>query len=161
MTRGEFVYLLRQATLASWEFAKRYVDNDLPEAVRYHVLLNQSFDGNATAVERVYPEDDGREYACLTESEVVSLLFRDERCPEWIDVSVESQSATESILRLDCCGRFTDDPRLMYYSSRGMGPFGIKSPNLPFGLKQGSKFKLPIVQPCPAVDNGTAAPHSV
>ena len=88
MTRTEFNNLLRKATAASIDFARRYVENDLPAAVRFHVLLNQSYDADATAEERVYPEDNGREYSCLREDQVVDEIFRDGRCPEWIDVHV-------------------------------------------------------------------------
>ncbi len=149
MTRDAFIDLLDKATAASVEFAKRYVDNELSEAVRYRVLLNQSFDGNAKSAERVYPEDDGREYECLLRDEVGALLSRDQRCPAWIDVSVEAQSSTETLVRLLCCGRFVNDPQRMYNVTRGMGPFLIKSPDFPPGFADGkTKFSLPRIRPC-------------
>ena len=156
MTRSEFMSLLAKATTASVDFARRYVENDLPEAVRFHVLLNQSYDGNATADERVYPEDDGREYSCLSAHEVGNALLRDGRCPEWIDISVEAQSATDTRVCLLCCGRFTDDQHRMYYTDRGMGPFGIKSPALPFGYKEGTRFRVPMVRPVASPNGGPA-----
>jgi hypothetical protein len=158
MTRSEFMNLLTKATTASVDFARRLVENELPQAVRFHVILNQSYDGNATAEERVYPEDDGREYLCLSAEEVGSVLLREGRCPEWVDVSVEAQSATDTRVQLLCCGRFTDNPRRMYYTDRDMGPFGIKSPVLPFGYKQGTRFRVPMVQPCASPNGGPAEP---
>lgn len=149
MTRDAFMDLLRRATADSIDFAKRFVTNDLPAAVRYRVLLSQSFDGNATSEDRVYPEDEGREIECLSPDEVGDLLSREQRCPAWIDVSVEAQSSTETLVRLLCCGRFVNDPRRMYYMIGGMGPFGIKSPDLPLGFVEGeTKFTLPMVKPC-------------
>lgn len=150
MTRDDFTSLLKKATAAAVEFARRYVENDLPSSVRYRVLLNQSHDANATSAERVYPEDTGREHKCLSLDEVGILLVRDDRCPAWIDVSVESHSSEETHVRLLCCGRFVNDPRLMYYTNSGTGPFDIKSPELPFGFVDGRsrRFTLPTTMPC-------------
>lgn len=145
MTRSEFTALLSKATTASIDFARRYVINDLSDAASFDVYLSRSCDVHATAKERLYPEDKGREYFCITEEEVVDVLYRDGRCPEWIDVSVKAQAPTHTRVRLICCGRFTDDLDLMYYSKRGMGPFGIKSPNLPFDFKEQNKLRLPRV----------------
>lgn len=145
MTQDEFTNLLRQATKSSVDLAARYVENNLPDSARYHVLLNQSFDGNATPDERLYPEDNSRELQCLTEEQVAALLVRENRCPEWIDISVEAQSVTHTYICLCCCGRFTDDPSKMYYTAQGRGPFGVKSPVLPKKFVSGSKFRVPIV----------------
>jgi len=149
MTRDEFVNLLMKATAASIGFARQFVDNQLPDQARYLVLLNQSYDGHATSAERTYPEDAGRELACLGVDEVAELLLRDERCPAWIDILVEAQSRTETHLCLYCCGRFVNDPQLMYYTRFDMGSFGVKSPFLPFSFERGvARFSLPIVPPC-------------
>lgn len=66
MTQHEFNHLLEKAVAASVAFARSYVVNDLPDTARFHVFLNQSHYGHAAAEERVYPEDNGREYPCLT-----------------------------------------------------------------------------------------------
>jgi hypothetical protein len=147
MTRSEFIGFLAKASASSLDFARRYVENELPETLRYHVLLNQSFDGNAKPDERVYPEDDRREYPSLLAEAVADLLLRDGRCPEWIDVAVEAQAEDYTQMRLLCCGRYTDDQSRMYYTRQGTGPFGIKSPNLPPGYREGTRFRLPMVQP--------------
>jgi hypothetical protein len=146
MTRTEFIDLLEKASACSVQFARRYIENRLPDAHRYHVILNQSFDGNATAEERVYPEDDGREQASISQDEVADLLLREHRCPEWIDVSVEAEGADYTLLQLLCCGRYSENLKQMYYADRGMGPFGIKSPTLPPGYIDGTTFKVPMVQ---------------
>ncbi|HMN42234.1 MAG TPA: hypothetical protein PKE29_15420 [Phycisphaerales bacterium] len=132
--------------------------NDLPETARFHVFLNQSHYGHAAAEERVYPEDNGREYPCLTLEQAAGVLVRDGRCPEWIDVWVEGHSASDTRICLLCCGRWTDDPGRMYYTSRGMGPFGIKSPALPVGFKRGDRFSIPTLQPCPSQAAGSTPP---
>ena len=143
MTRSEFMSLLAKATKASVDFARRYVENDLPEPVRFHLLLNQSYDGNAKADERVYPEDDGRELSSVTSDGVADVLVRDGRCPEWIDVAVEAEGGDHTLVRLLCCGRYTAEENRMYYTRQGTGPFGIKSPNLPFGYAEDTRFRMP------------------
>ena len=102
MTRSEFMSRLAKATNASVDFARRYVENDLPETVRFHVLLNQSYDGNAGADDRVDPEDDGRELPSVTPDGVADALVRDGRCPEWIDVAVEAEGGDHTLIRLLC-----------------------------------------------------------
>jgi hypothetical protein len=140
MTRSEFLCLLTKATAASVDFARRFVENELPESVRFHVLLNQ--------------EDDGREFSFLSSETVADVLVRDGRCPEWIDVAVEAQGDHQTLVRLLCCGRFTGDESRMYYARQGTGPFGIKSPNLPIDYVEGMRFRLPKVQPLFAPDRG-------
>ena len=146
MTRDEFIDLLAKASASSVEFARRYVENDLADGCRYHVLLNQSCDKRAIVEEGMYPEDDGIEYASLSSEEAADVVHREGRWPEWIDVSVEAEGAGYTLVRLLCCGRYTDDIQRMYYADRGMGPFGIKSPDLPRGYADGTKFVVPRVQ---------------
>ena len=143
MTESEFHELLLTASNEAIRFAKRYVAQALPSTAKYHVELNQSFDGHATSDEVVYPEDDGKEVTRVSAETVVALLCRDGRCPEWIDVSVESVGTGFTLLSLLCCGRFTSDPQKLYYSNRGFGPFGIKSPYLPRDYTEGSQFEIP------------------
>lgn len=147
MTRAEFIRLLEKASAVSLEFARRFVTNHLPEACRFHLVLNQSFDGNTNSEERVYPEDDGIEHSFASAEEVADILLRGCRCPEWIDVSVEAEGTDFTLMHLLCCGRYSEDEKRMYYTGRGMGPFGIKSPNLPRGFTDGETFTIPKVQP--------------
>jgi len=147
MTRSEFIDLLAKASASSLGFARRYVESELPEAMRYHVLLNQSCDDSAKPDERLYPEDDRREYQSLSADAVADALLRDGRCPEWIDIAVEAHVDDHTQMRLLCCGRYTDDESRMYYTRQGTGPFGIKSPDFPPGYEEGARFRLPKVQP--------------
>ena len=142
MTEREFSQLLDGASHHALAFARRYVENNLHGSFRYHVLLNQSFDGNASTDVSVYTEDDGREYSSLSASEVVNVLLREGRCPEWIDIAVEASGDSFTLMRLLCCGRFTDEPKRFYYTGGGTGPFGIKSPNLPINHRAGVRFPI-------------------
>jgi len=145
VTEPEFHQLLLTAGKNAASFAERYIVPRLPDRFRYHVVLNQSFDGNATPDEVLYPQDDGRDVVCDSDRDVVALLCRDGRCPEWIDIGVEAIGEGFTLLRLLCCGRFTNDVEKMYYSKTGLGPFGIKSPYLPPDYVEGSRFDIPRI----------------
>ena len=146
MTPAQFHILLVAASFVSLRLAQRYVSHDLPiGGFRYGVSLNQSHDAAATQDERVFPSDEGRIVEGLTEQEVVALLCRNGTCPEWIDIYPEAVGPGVTLFRLLCCGRFTPDPAKMYYTSRGLGPFGIKSPVLPPKFREGDRFALKAV----------------
>ena len=87
--------------------------------------------------------DSHQDLTRISAETVVALLHRDGRCPEWIDVSVEAIGTGFTLLRLLCCGRYTDDRKKMHYDDQGLGPFGIKSPVLPPNYVEGSKFDIP------------------
>ena len=52
---------------------------------------------------------------------------------------------TEDARLLTGRGRYTDDNSKMYYASRGLGPFGVKSPELPPRFREGERFALKAV----------------
>lgn len=129
-------HLLRSAELAV-SFARKYVLNDLPDQVVYLVHPNQSCDENPRrGDEETYPEDTQKDDQPLTFTKaeaVVDYLWRNEKIPEWIDISVGGEDREHTYLQLLCCGRFTSMEKFMYYLDGGLPPFGIKSPNLPPG----------------------------
>jgi hypothetical protein len=142
MTQAEFHILLIAASFSALRFAKRYVTNDLPvEAFEYRICLNNTCPPHRNEAGSTPPERR------FSEQEAVDLLYRDGTCPEWIDVNAEAVSEGATVFRLICCERYTDDKSKMYYSKRGLGPFGVKSPNLPFGYSNGDRFTLPPIQP--------------
>jgi hypothetical protein len=51
--------------------------------------------------------------------------------PEWINVFVSGVSNNRVNITLECCGRFTDKPELVYHSEKGMEPFQIMGPPIP------------------------------
>ena len=130
MDKVTFSNRLHEVTALSRDFATRFVSNLLPELNRYIVLLNQSCDDNIKPSEYVFPHDDDP-VSPLTAAEVVDVLCREDRVPEWIDISVESADSGHTYLQLLCCGRFTDDETLLYYRDTGLAPFGCKSPAFP------------------------------
>ena len=121
---------LREVTDFNRDFATRFVSNHLPDSNRYLVRLNQSCDDNLRPSEHVFPRD-ADPVASLTAAEVVDLLCREDRVPEWIDISVERADSEHTYFQLLCCGRFIDDETLLYYRDTGHAPFGCKSPSFP------------------------------
>ena len=89
MTNATFLNRLQQVSALNRDFAERFVSNDLPRSFRYLPRLNQSFDGNPLKPgEHVFPHDIDP-VVPLTADEVAHLLCRENRVPEWIDISVE------------------------------------------------------------------------
>ena len=143
MTEADFRVLLIASSFMAVRFGQRYVTQTLPFDFRYDVHLNQSCDDHATPDDVVYPDDNDRVVYCGSESDVVALLSRDGRCPQWIDISASRVGDTFTEMRLICCGRFTNDRDKLYYTDGGTGPFGLKSPVLPPDYEEGTTFSLP------------------
>ena len=142
MRQVQFHNQLQAATFAALRFGQRFVKNRLPIEVEYIAALNQSHDANRAEHEIVYPDDDGRVVQLADDQDVVELLYRDGRCPAWIDISVLTVRKRRSVMRLLCCGRYLSEEKLLYYYSRGTHPFGIKSPDLPPRRRE-ERFWLP------------------
>ena len=136
MTKEAFSDLFDRVSTDTREFATTHVHNTLPKSFRYFVLLNQSFDGNPlTPDERVFPDDAitfGERIGPIAASRVVDLLWRDGLLPEWVDIWPVQADTEHTYFELTCCGRFTADDSRLYYADMGRGPFGSKSPPLPY-----------------------------
>ncbi|MEO0413471.1 MAG: hypothetical protein AAF226_00805 [Verrucomicrobiota bacterium] len=148
MRAEDFSFRLEAAAFCSWRFASTMIKQKLPPNFIYSVTLNASYDGHREQDEVIFPEDDFRVIFDLDIQSVVSLLVRNERVPQWIDISVCSCDRQNSYLHLLCCGRYhSDDDRLSYHA-QGSQPFGIKGPQLPHGClnddgRISRRFKLP------------------
>lgn len=142
MTEQEFRALFRKAQNQAFDFAKSFVSNDLEEKFKFDISLNESADVPRVEDFDYYPEDDNKRFKNLTEEEIVKLLFRNKKIPVWIDINVKTVRGGYTIMNLLCAGRFSGDENEYYYKKRETGPFGIKSPIFPIGLKKDSKFKV-------------------
>jgi hypothetical protein len=116
MQRDEFLNLLTDATeraLAVWELEHR---RHASREVRFRVVLNSSHDASADPnLEATYPEDNVERFRdCAEIGEVVDLLWRDGRVPEWIDPAVLRVRGRGTVVGLACCGRYTAEERLLY-----------------------------------------------
>jgi hypothetical protein len=142
MIPTQFLELLKKSTYLSLDFAKNYVLNELPKDFKYTVILNISSDDPSLKQFDVYPSDNHKKLELIGEKEVVELLCRKEKVPVWINISVETVYRNQTIFCLHCAGRYSADEDEFYYNKDQTGPFGIKSPYLPIGYKEGEKFKL-------------------
>lgn len=137
MNKEAFSDLLKCVSEADRKFASTFVCNLLPESFRYFIHMNQSFDeGPLAPDERVFQDGTVKfdeRIGPIPASRVVELLWRDGLLPEWVDISVVQADDEHTYFQLLCCGRFTANESRYYYASRGQGPFGIKSPQLPMG----------------------------
>jgi hypothetical protein len=110
-----------------------------PEAVglRFRVRLNCSYDGWAGREVRLYPEDGSYEQAFRYRScpldEVVDLLWRDGRVPEWVDLHAIDLVGEDVVMEACCCGRFTADDSTLYHQEGGTAPFNPQGPGGAFG----------------------------
>jgi hypothetical protein len=131
MNPDDFKRLLDESTQKCVEFARRYVVDDLEGQIIYQLLPNKSCDWNPQGDEVVFPEDSlscQDDFHLMTADEVVHFLWRDSRVPVWIDISVVACSEGQIVIELLCAGRYSGEWDRYYYTDRGTGPFGVKSP---------------------------------
>lgn len=139
-----FARNLNEAACLARDFTSGFILEELPEEMVYLVCLGSSYDGNTLDEEEVtFPEDyEERQRQCSTQSEVVQLLWRDGKVPEWINVQVYRQDKTYTHIQLLCCGRFSSDKAHIYHAREGRAPFHVVGPALPIDYEQGVKFSL-------------------
>lgn len=136
MDREVFAARFAESTRAAWRFAESLVSERLPEPLVFRVRLNQSYDGHAPRPgELRFPEDGALRTAvalsrCDAET-AVATLWRDGHVPEWVNVGVVSETGTETVVEVVCCGRFTSDDSRLYHSEEGWPPFHVLGPALP------------------------------
>ena len=124
----------------------------MPEAFRFRLRLNSSYDGNPRiGDEVVYPDDSTYEKAhavmdCTAE-QAVAELWREGRVPEWIDVSVIGETGSTTLIQLQCCGRFTADDQRLYHQQGGRPPFQIEGPSFP-PRYDGQPFSIHLRSEC-------------
>ncbi len=147
MDRELFARRLHDAAVAARDFARRYVEETLPDELRFRVRLNSSYDGNPlVGDEVVFPRESGYEKANeledCSEQQVLDLLWRDKRVPEWINLSVIGESGAATLVEVLSCGRFTADEGCLYHVREGRPPFHVLGPALPPEWKEGERFSI-------------------
>ena len=140
------------------DFARQFIEEPLPDPVLFRLRLNSSYDGNArVGDEAVFPEDSSLNQAerlrLCNEQQVVDVLWRDGRVPEWIDVAVIGETGKATLLQLMCCGRFTADEGLLYHVRQGRPPFHVTGPTLPVEYERGQKFSIYDRSECWALED--------
>jgi hypothetical protein len=147
MEREVFAARFREAAVAARDFARQFIEEDLPNRMLFRTRLNSSYDGNPLHQnERVYPEDSHLDRAeALRERDedvVVSALWRNGLVPEWINVQVCGRREDATLIEVLSCGRFTADARLLYHKPEGRPPLHVLGPALPVDYQAGQRFSI-------------------
>jgi hypothetical protein len=145
MTRERFGELFASAVMTCIDFTQQFIVNELPVPTRFLVRTNASHDIQADGTSlTTYPDDSSLPELRMTGLEAIDFLWRDERVPQWIDVSVVAADQGFTDISLTCCGRYVAEEERMYYQPYGRGPFGVKGPALPpeWDDKKREKFDL-------------------
>ncbi len=142
MTKEDFLFHLNGASFIALKFAEKYVKDKLVTDFKYNVILTIA--GNIVGAKQfdIYPKKKDIIKLDLTDSEVVDLLFRNNKIPIWIDIRVLKSSRKSTTFNLLCSGKYSDDKDDYYYNQNGSGPFGVKGPNFPLNYEEGKKFRL-------------------
>jgi hypothetical protein len=145
MDRTVFAARFSEAAEQSRAFAQTLVSEPLPGDVVVRVRLNRSYPGaRLRPGEVTYPGDGGWEQDFALRrcdlGTAVSVLWRDGRVPEWVNLTVVDRDESVTVIEAVCCGRFTADDDLLYKQS-GPPPFHILGPPLPPG-HDGSRYSL-------------------
>lgn len=156
MERDEFRRRFVAAYERARDFARAYIEEPLPDAVRFRVELNASYDGHADETVKLYPEDSAperrAELADVDAETAFATLYRDGRVPEWINLSVEDATDAHTIVELTVCGRFTDDDARLYHQQESLPPFHVLGPALPPEYEEGVRFSLHLSKACASLE---------
>ena len=102
MTKSEFQNHLFKSSLLAFEFAKKYVNDELFINFKYDLILNASKDDDCSDKFDLYPEDNGIIKLSLSENEVVDILYRKDKSPVWIDINVSKSNKKSTICSFSC-----------------------------------------------------------
>jgi len=95
--------------------------------------------------EQTFSDDyDAGPISTRSAEEVADRLWRSGFVPEWIHVTVSHEDGSDTHVKLECCGRFSATPRLMYHVHECRPPFHVLGPPMPphYDGKDGAKFDL-------------------
>jgi hypothetical protein len=146
MERELFERRFLAASIKARDFARTFIEEPLPDAMRFNVHLNGSHDVGAGPEVKLFPEDSrdqvARRNKNVSAEQVVDLLWRDGLVPQWVDVTVVGETGDATLLDVDACGRFIGDETALYYKWTDVAPFGPKGPSLPVGYVEGQRFSI-------------------
>lgn len=146
MDRSAFAQHFLNAAQIARDFARKFLEEDLPDEMSFRVHLNSSYDKHAGADVKLFPGDSSDERTLATKQldadGVVGLLWRDGFVPEWVDLMVVGLTPTATILDVVSCGRFAADEKQLYYAQTGIAPFSPRGPVLPFNHVDDVRFSV-------------------
>jgi hypothetical protein len=146
LSRLAFKRNLENAAILARDFARTMVTNPLPDAIVYGIHYGCSYDGNPLVEdEKTFPDDyNGGPVSTTSADELTDRLWRDGFVPEWINVTVRHADRDHTHIMLECCGRYSATPKMMYHVQEGRPPFHVLGPPMPpgYGHETGAKFNL-------------------
>ena len=144
MERSLFNIRFREVAARAQRFAQSFVLESLPEQLQFHLYLNSSYDLNASADFKLFPEDSLRRVHLnrLSAEEVVNELWRAGLVPQWADLGVVGETDDSTLLEVTACGRFTADEACLYHQQEGYPPFHATGPVLPVNHVDGVRFSI-------------------
>lgn len=146
LSRSVFKRNLVNAAILARDFARTMVTNTLPDEIVYEIHYGCSYDGNPLVEdEKTFPADyNGGPVSVTSADEVTDRLWREGFVPEWINVTVGHEDSDHTHIMLECCGRYSATPKMMYHVQEGRAPFHVLGPPMPPGYRHeiGTKFNL-------------------
>jgi hypothetical protein len=147
MDRETFRHHFATAAARARDYARTSVAEPLPEAVRFRLRLNSSYDGNPLRDDQiVYPADGSFERARALHDvnfdEALAELWREGRVPEWVDLVVVGETGEATLIEALVCGRFTADDQGLYHQGTGHPPFSALGPAPPADHPEGRTFSI-------------------
>lgn len=92
MTKREFLFHLNGASFVAFKFAEKFVKNKLVTDFKYNLILTVASNIDGSNKFDIFPEDNDIIKLDLTDNEVVDILYRNNKIPVWIDISVLKSS---------------------------------------------------------------------
>ena len=129
MTRERFETLLDMATAHTVAVARPMVVEVLLDEVCYQLLGDRNMPTTPA----------------MTTEDFVHRVWLEGKIPEWIDLSVFARSDSRTHVGVILAEKFVEEESHCVYAKRGQGPFGIKSPRLPWdwvSLEKSGRFSL-------------------
>lgn len=119
--------LLEFSTNEALKFARRLVFNHIPRKVLYDIAIKNGVRMLASGVN--------------IES-AVEILWRNGSVPRWADIQVKCIQDGATIVSLMISDEYVANFEETLYSERGTGPFGVKSPDVPWPICLLSEKKM-------------------
>ncbi|ELP35898.1 hypothetical protein RBSWK_00170 [Rhodopirellula baltica SWK14] len=146
LSRSAFKQNLQDAAFLARDFTRTMVTNRLPNPISYTIHYGCSYDGNPlVGDEKTFTDDyDDCPISTTSADDVTDRLWRDGFVPEWINVTVGHEDGDYTHIKLECCGRYSATPKMMYHVQEGRPPFHVLGPPMPPGYERedGAKFNL-------------------
>jgi hypothetical protein len=137
-----FKQRFHDAAARARDFARRYLEEPLPEALSFHLYLNQSVDLYASSDFKLFPEDSSEVHAVklkhLSAEEVLATLWREGLVPQWVNLTVVGETGNTTLIEVLACGRFIGDEARLYHADEGYAPFHVLGPTFPVDYVEGN-----------------------